>query len=329
MSVKKKGTRLAVVGAGAWGTALANITASAGHQVVLWTRDPEHAARLRASRENTTYLPGVTLEESIAPTASLHEIATAEVVLVAVPAQSLRSVAEALSLVLHPGVPVISCAKGIERDTGFLSSDILAECLATNPPAALSGPSFAHDVARAMPTAVTLAAADAGLAAALAELLSTPHFRLYHTNDLRGVEIGGATKNVMAIATGIVRGRGLGESAAAALLTRGFSELARFGRACGARPETLAGLAGLGDLVLTCQSSQSRNFALGFALGRGKSPPMALAEGALTAPVLVEMAKARGVEMPIAEGVEAILSHRSAIDAVIGALLARPLRTES
>ncbi len=328
MSGKPKGARLAVVGAGAWGTALANITAAAGHQVVLWSRDPDHAARLRTSRENAAYLPGVALDEAIAPTASLHDIATAEVVLVAVPAQSLRSVAEALSLVLHPGVPVISCAKGIERDTGFLCSEVLAECLAANPPAALSGPSFARDVARSMPTAVTLAAADAGLAAGLAELLSTPHFRLYHTNDLRGVEIGGATKNVLAIATGIVRGRDLGDSAAAALLTRGFSELARFGRTFGARPETLAGLAGLGDLVLTCQSSQSRNFALGFALGRGNTPPAALAEGALTAPVLVEMAKARGVDMPIAAGVEAILSGHSAIDAVIDALLARPLRTE-
>jgi glycerol-3-phosphate dehydrogenase (NAD(P)+) len=328
MSRRVKTASLAVVGAGAWGTALANVTAASGHQVVLWTRDPDHAERLRTNRENKRYLPGIALTESIVATASLHDISQAEVVLVAVPAQSLRSVAEALSLVLHPGVPVISCAKGIERDTGFLANDILAECLAANPPAALSGPSFARDVARAMPTAVTLAAIDGRLAEALAELLSTARFRLYHTNDVRGVEVGGATKNVLAIATGIVRGRGLGESAAAALLTRGFSELARFGRALGARPETLAGLAGLGDLVLTCQSSQSRNFALGFALGRGEPAPAALAEGALTAPVLVELARSRGVEMPIAEGVASILSGRSAIDAVIDALLARPLRTE-
>jgi glycerol-3-phosphate dehydrogenase (NAD(P)+) len=325
---------IAVAGAGAWGTALANVMARKDQQILLFARDPEQAARMRHSRRNEKYLPGVSLHTNIVPTASLHDLMAARIVLAAVPAQNLRSLAEALSLVIHPGVPVVSCAKGIERDTGFITTDVIAECLVNNPAAVLSGPSFAQEVARGKPTAVTLAARDGVLAGEIAQLLSSPVFRLYHTSDIRGVEIGGATKNVLAIAAGIVAGRGLGESARAAVITRGFAELARFGRAYGARSETLMGLSGLGDLVLTCNSPQSRNFSLGLAIGRGETAPAQLAEGAFTAPILVEMAKAKGVDMPIAESVDALLQQRdrrdpALLDVVIDSLLARPLKAET
>jgi glycerol-3-phosphate dehydrogenase (NAD(P)+) len=328
---------IAVAGAGAWGTALANVMARKDQQILLFARDPEQVARMRHSRRNEKYLPGVSLHTNIVPTASLHDLTAARIVLAAVPAQNLRSLAEALSLVIHPGVPVVSCAKGIERDTGFITTDVIAECLVNNPAAVLSGPSFAQEVARGKPTAVTLAARDDVLAGEIAQVLSSPVFRLYHTSDVRGVEIGGATKNVLAIAAGIVAGRGLGESARAAVITRGFAELARFGKAYGARSETLMGLSGLGDLVLTCNSPQSRNFSLGLAIGRGETAPAQLAEGAFTAPILVEMAKAKGVDMPIAESVDALLQQRdrrdrrdpALLDVVIDSLLARPLKAET
>jgi glycerol-3-phosphate dehydrogenase (NAD(P)+) len=334
MTKDKAVNLIAVAGAGAWGTALANVMARKGRQVLLWARDPEQVARIRHSRSNEKYLPGVTLHTNVSPTASLHDLIAARVVLAAVPAQNLRSLAEALSLVIHPDVPVVSCAKGIERHTGFITTDVIAECLVNNPVGVLSGPSFAQEVARGKPTAVTLAAGDAALAVEIARFLSSPLFRLYHTSDIRGVEIGGATKNVLAIAAGIVAGRGLGESARAALITRGFAELRRFGSAYGAKPETLMGLSGLGDLVLTCNSPQSRNFSFGLALGRGEAPTSQLAEGAFTAPILVEMARARGVDMPIAESVDALLRQRDrhdlvGLDAVIESLLARPLRAEA
>jgi glycerol-3-phosphate dehydrogenase (NAD(P)+) len=319
---------IAIAGAGAWGTALANVLGRNGRPVLLWARDPEHAERIRQTGTNEARLPGVKLHDNVMPTASLHDLIPARIVLATVPTQGLRSLIEALSLVIHPGVPVISCAKGIERHTGFVATEIVAECLANNPTAVLSGPSFAHDVARAKPTAVTLAARDSSLAAELAQHLSTPLFRLYHSSDMRGVEIGGATKNVLAIAAGIVTGRGLGESARAALITRGFAELHRFGRAYGGRSETLMGLSGLGDLILTCSSTQSRNFSLGLALGRGETPSSQLAEGAFTAPILVEMARARNIDMPIAESVERVLSQRASIDEVIEALLTRPVKAE-
>jgi len=325
---------IAVAGAGAWGTALANVMARKGQPVLLWARDPEQVALMRHARSNERYLPGVPLHAQVTPTANLHDLMPARVVLAAVPAQQLRSLAEALSLVIHPGVPVVSCAKGIERHTGFITTDVIAECLVDNPAAVLSGPSFAQEVARGKPTAVTLAARDGALASEIAKLLSSPVFRLYHTSDIRGVEIGAATKNVLAIAAGIVVGRGLGESARAALITRGFAELARFGRAYGAKPETLMGLSGLGDLVLTCNSPQSRNFSFGLALGRGETPTSQLAEGVFTASILVEMAKAKGVDMPIAESVDTLLQQREhhdlvGLDAVIDALLARPLKAEA
>jgi glycerol-3-phosphate dehydrogenase (NAD(P)+) len=246
-----------------------------------------------------------------------------------VPAQALRSVA--VQLRAADGVPVIACAKGIERGSHKFMTEVIAEAAPGVTPAILSGPSFAADVAHGLPTAVTLAAGDEATASTLARALGSPTFRLYHSTDMRGVEIGGAAKNVLAIAAGIVVGRGLGASAAAALTTRGFAELSRFGRALGAQPETLTGLSGLGDLILTCSSAQSRNFSLGVALGQGKPDALrgdTLAEGAATAPVLVEMAKAKDIEMPIATAVAAVLEGRLSVDQATESLLTRPLRAE-
>jgi glycerol-3-phosphate dehydrogenase (NAD(P)+) len=260
-------------------------------------------------------------------------VTAADLVLLAVPAQAARVAARALAGRPAPGVPVVACAKGIERGTGRWMTEVLGECLPAHPAAILSGPSFAADVAAGLPTAVTLAAHD-DLAARIARQLAIPTFRLYHRDDVRGVEIGGATKNVLAIASGVVAGRGLGASAQAALVARSFAELARFGRALGARPETLTGLSGLGDLVLTCTTMQSRNFALGWALGRGEPLASALAgakraEGVFTAAALVELARQNAVEMPIAASVDAILAGRTDVDAAIEALLARPRKAES
>jgi glycerol-3-phosphate dehydrogenase (NAD(P)+) len=259
-------------------------------------------------------------------------VAAPDIILAVVPAQALRGLCENLVDRVAPGVPIVVCAKGIEQGTGRLMSEIVEELLPGQPPAVLSGPSFAGDVSRGLPTAVTLAANEVTRAAELAAALSAPGFRVYHSTDVRGVEIGGAAKNVLAIACGIAAGRGLGASAGAALVARGFAELSRFGKACGAEAETLMGLSGLGDLVLTCNSAQSRNYSLGLALGRGESPASAtqgkLVEGVFTAAILVTMAQAHGVEMPIAASVDAVLSGRLGIDGAIEALLARPQRPE-
>ena len=321
--------RIGVAGAGAWGTALANAAARAGHPVALWARDPAHAAALAAARENARQLPGVRLADTVAPTHDLSALAATDLVLVAVPAQEVRGVARALTQVLPAGVPLVACAKGIERGTGAWMTQVLGEGAPAQPAAILSGPSFAADVGRNLPTAVTLACADGTLAASLAGAIGSSTFRVYHSDDVRGVEIGGATKNVLAIASGIVAARRLGASAQAALVARSFAELGRFAAAFGARRETLAGLSGLGDLVLTCNSPQSRNFGLGVLLGEGVAPAEALAsgklaEGAFTAATLVRVAQARGIDMPIAASVDAILAGRIDIDAAIAALLARP-----
>src|SRR4051794_13251313 len=318
---------IAVLGAGAWGTALANLAAQSGHAVTLWARDAAKAAAMQQSRENPR-LPGAQLHERIAVTGALADAAGAEAILLAVPAQALRSVAAALNKI--EGTPVIACAKGIERGSHKFMTEVIAEAAPRATPAILSGPSFAADVARGLPTAVTLAAGDEATAAALARALGSASFRLYHSTDMRGVEIGGAAKNVLAIAAGIVVGRGLGASAAAALTTRGFAELSRFGQALGARPETLTGLAGLGDLILTCSSPQSRNYSLGVAPGQGRPDAFGdkLAEGAATAPVLVEMAKEKNIDMPIAAAVAAVLDGRLSVDQATESLLTRPLRAE-
>jgi glycerol-3-phosphate dehydrogenase (NAD(P)+) len=319
---------VAVVGAGAWGTALAGVAARAGREVTLYARNKEAAADIRASRKNPR-LPGVALDPRIAVTSDLADVATAAIVLLAVPAQNLREAARALAPHLAKATPAIACAKGIERGTHQFMTEVIAETLPGAAPAILSGPSFADDVARGLPTAVTLAADNAPLAGALAQALGSPTFRPYHTTDSRGVEIGGAAKNVLAIAAGIAIGKQLGASALAALTTRGFSELVRLGRACGARGETLSGLSGLGDLILTCSSPQSRNLSLGIALGRGEPPPHGkLAEGQFTAPVLVELAASKGVDMPVSQAVAAILSGAVTIDEAIETLLTRPFRAE-
>jgi len=322
---------IAVLGAGAWGTALANVVARGGARVSLWARDSAAVTALAVSRESRR-LPGFRLDDRVVPTSSMPEAITADAVLLAVPAQESRGVA-ALAAAVRAGTPVLACAKGIERGTRKFMTEVIAECLPQAVPAILSGPGFAEDVARGLPTAVTLAAQDETMAQALARALSSPTFRPYHSTDVRGVEIGGAAKNVLAIAAGIVAGRKLGTGALAALTTRGFAELARFGRAFGARTETLTGLSGLGDLILTCLSPQSRNFSLGLALGQGRTVEEAhrdgkLAEGMFTASVLVEMAKERGVEMPIASAVAAMLDGRMSVDAAIESLLTRPLRAE-
>lgn len=327
------GPHIAVIGAGAWGTALANLAARNSAKVVLVARDEAHAAEMAATGVNARRLPGFPLASSVEPTADLVRIADAAVVLLAAPTQALRSLCETLVPWLAPQASLIICAKGIEQSSGLFVSEVVAEILPAHPLAVLSGPSFAADVARGLPTAVTLAAADADRARSLAQVLATPWFRLYHSTDVKGVEIGGAAKNVLAIANGIAAGRGLGASAGAAVIARGFAELTRFGRAFGAHPETLMGLSGLGDLVLTCTSPQSRNFSLGLALGRGASLASFLTEGRLaegiyTCGILVDLATKKDIEMPIAAAVDAVLAERIEIDAAIEALLSRPPKAE-
>jgi glycerol-3-phosphate dehydrogenase (NAD(P)+) len=319
---------IAVVGAGAWGTALANTIARAGRPVLLAARE-RTAAEAIVDRGESPRLPGVRLDELVGVAPLGPEVGRYDLILLAVPSQQLRAAARAIAPELKQGTPVIACAKGIERDTHRFMTEVIAETCPTAQSAILSGPSFAADVARGLPAAVTLATADAAMAAALVRAVGSATLRPYHSTDVRGVEIGGAAKNVLAIAAGIVAGRGLGASADAALVTRGFAELFRFGRALGAKAETLTGLSGLGDVILSCSSAQSRNYSFGVALGKGAATRQhPLAEGIFTAPVLVEMANAKGIEMPIASAVVDILAGRVSIDAVIEALLTRPFRAE-
>jgi glycerol-3-phosphate dehydrogenase (NAD(P)+) len=323
---------VAVIGGGAWGTALALTCARAGRKVTLWEADAANRARLANERESR-FLPGVRIDDGIIVAGDVAEAAGAGAFLLVVPAQAVRTAATSLARLIAPQTPVIVCAKGIERGTKRFMAELVAECIPHAAPAILSGPSFAADVARGMPTAVTLAANDDKVAGELARAIGSAAFRPYRSTDVRGVEIGGAAKNVLAIAAGIVAGRGLGASAGAALTTRGFAELARFGKAYGARAETLMGLSGLGDLLLTCSSPQSRNFSFGVNLGHGRRPETihdttGLAEGAFTASVLVEMAAERDVDMPISSAVAAVLDGRMSVDEAIESLLLRPLKAE-
>jgi len=322
---------IGVAGAGAWGVALANAAAGAGRRVALWGRAASQMRSLEETRRDAR-LPGVALARSIVASGEMHTLEACDVVLVAVPAQSTRAVAEQLAATLGAARPLVACAKGIERHTDRFMTEVLAEAAPGWPPAILSGPSFAVDVAAGLPTAVTLASGDEALSRALCAALHGPNLRLYHSIDVRGVEIGGAAKNVLAIACGVAAGLGLGASASAALIARGFAELRRFGEAFGANPNTLMGLSGLGDLVLTCSSPQSRNFAFGFALGQGRDLGAAsggkLVEGAFTAGALMQMARARGVEMPICGAVETLLEGALDARSAVGALLARPPRGE-
>ncbi|MDB5661664.1 MAG: hypothetical protein JWN59_2 [Sphingomonas bacterium] len=322
--------RIGVIGAGAWGTALAQ-TAAVGGEVLLWARDPAIAEAINRSRRNDAYLPGVAVDPAIRATSALGDLAACDALLMVTPAQFVRGVLERLP---SGNAPLILCAKGIEAGTGLLMSEVALAVRPGAPIAVLSGPSFAHEVASGQPTALTLACGDGTTRRALANRLARPAFRLYGSADVVGAEIGGAVKNVLAIACGVVEGMGLGQNARAALISRGFAEMTRFGIARGARPETLAGLSGLGDLVLTCSSHSSRNFSLGAGLGHGAraadllADRRTVAEGAFTAPVLLREAARAGVEMPIVAAVCALLKGDAAADQVVDALLARPLRSE-
>lgn len=322
--------KVTVLGGGAWGTALALAMLRAGHAVSLWARDADSVAAI-AKGQNPRYLPDITFETGIAATTDLATaLAGADCVLVVTPAQALRSVLSEAKPHVAVHVPLVLCAKGIERDTGRLLSDIAAEILPQNPVAALSGPSFATDVSRGLPTAVVVAAEDEARASALALRFSAANLRCYSSDDLIGVEIGGALKNVFAIAAGAVTGAGLGASAQAALVTRGFVELRRIGAAFGARPETLMGLSGLGDLMLTCSSVQSRNFAYGVALGKGEElSGRPLAEGVATAYIAARIARERGLDAPIIEAVAALLDNAITINEAVAGLMTRPLRAEA
>ena len=324
---------VAVVGAGAWGTALAGVAAANVGRVLLWAREPEVVAEIAKSRENRAFLPGVTLPDNIEPVSDLQLLHAIEAVLLVAPAQYVRPSASALGPVIKSGVPIVLCAKGIENGTGKLLIEVLAEVLPGSTVAVLSGPSFANDVARGFPTAVTIAASPL-VAPRLQASLSRPGFRPYASEDLIGVALGGAAKNVYAIACGMVEGAGFGESARAALVSRSFAELIRLGNALGARSETLMGLSGLGDLVLTATSPTSRNYSLGLALGRGAriadvlGAGHPLAEGASTAPALVVRARQHGIELPIAEAAAAVLEQRLDVREAARQLLSRPLKSE-
>ncbi len=326
-------TRIFILGGGAWGTALAQSLARAGREIVLWAREPDTVAAINSAHENPVFLPGVALDPAVRATSDLGEAVRAEAVLLTVPAQFVRAVTTGLALA--PAAPVVICTKGIEIKTAALMSEVLAETLPGAPVAVLSGPTFAPEVARGQPTAVTLATADAALGQHLIAALGSRTFRPYLSDDPLGAEIGGAVKNVEAIACGIVVGRGFGENARASVITRGLAEMMRLAAAKGGRRETLFGLSGLGDLTLTCTSLQSRNYSLGVALGEGRTlaaiegARRSVAEGVSSAPATVALAARVGVEMPIAAGIDAILHRNAAIDDVVAALLARPFRSES
>ncbi len=333
MTVLANFARIGVLGAGAWGTALANVAARAGGEIVLWTRFEAAAAAMDAARENIAYLPGVALEEGVCVTDDIAQALACDAVLCVSPAQHVRGVLLAGGGHLRPGLPIVLCSKGVEQASLALMSTVLAQAAPQAQALVLSGPGFAKDVARGLPTATTIAGPPP-LAEQLALRLASLAFRPYVTDDLIGAQIGGAVKNVIAIACGIAQGAALGESARAALITRGFAEMTRLGVALGGRLDTLNGLSGLGDLVLTCTSLSSRNMALGLALGEGRSLQEALAgkrsvaEGAASAPAVLALAHQANVDMPICAAVAAVLDSRLSVTEAIGALLARPLRSE-
>ncbi len=325
---------IGVIGGGAWGTALAGVAARAGRSVRVWARDAKTVDDINRHHENRLRLPGIALDETISATRSLAEVCDADAVILAVPAQAVRSVAQEMAGVLPQGRPVVISAKGLERGSEAFMSDVLAEVLPQAIPAVLSGPSFADDVGHGLPTAVTLGCAQDELCEALVAAIGSSGFRPYRSSDLIGVQVGGAVKNVLAIACGVVIGKALGASAHAALVARGFAEMSRFGQALGARSETLAGLSGLGDLVLTATSAQSRNYSFGLALGRGEdvksllAPGRPVTEGVWTAPAVVDRSRKLGIEMPICQAVAAVVAGKVGVDAAIEGLLSRPFRQE-
>ena len=320
-----------IVGGGAWGTALAQLLAAGGAPVRLWAREKDVVDAINAEHHNPAFLPGAALSPSLSATAELADMAGLDALLIVVPVPYLRAV---LADLPSGDAPLIFCSKGMEAGSFAFPIDMARELVPQRPHAVLSGPTFAHEVAAGLPTAITLAAADADVAAGLARALARPHFRPYVSTDMIGAEIGGAVKNILAIACGIVDGAGLGLNARAALISRGFAEMTRFALARGAQAETLAGLAGLGDLVLTCTSSNSRNFALGQGLGRGETVETLMAdrrtvaEGAFSAPVVAAAARADNLDMPITDTVARLVAGEVRVADAIQALLSRPLRPE-
>jgi len=328
--------RMTIIGAGAWGTALACVARRAGHDATIWARESEVVDAINAGKGNPIYLPDIDLEPGIAATTDIAAaVKDADAVLMVAPSQFLRGVATTIQPHLAPGTPVILCAKGIEHDTLALMTEAAADALPGTPLAVLSGPTFAREVAQGLPTAVTLACADAALGQKLVDMIGIPLFRPYLSGDLVGAEIGGAVKNVLAIACGIVTGKKLGDNTRAALITRGLAEMARLGTAKGGKPETLMGLSGLGDLTLTCNGPQSRNMSLGMALGEGRkledvlAERQSIAEGVFSAASVVALAAKLGVDMPICAAVDQVINHGADIDAAIAGLLSRPFRAES
>ena len=323
--------KLGVLGGGAWGTALAQVAAQGGRETLLWALEEDVVSAVNRIHENPVYLQGLKLDPAIRATGNFSELAECDAWIVATPAQHMRAVLERMPC---PKMPLVLCSKGIEESSGSLLHEVARAVCPTSPVAVLSGPTFAHEVARGLPTAVTLAAEDIALAEALRDRIAQPTFRIYVSDDVAGAEIGGAVKNVLAIACGVVEGKGLGQNARAALIARGFTEMTRFGLAYGAKRETLAGLSGLGDLVLTCSSTSSRNYSLGVGIGQGRpasellSNRKTVAEGAFTAPVLARLAKEKGVDMPIVDAVDALIAGCANVDQVLDALLSRPPRAE-
>ncbi|MEO6247877.1 MAG: NAD(P)H-dependent glycerol-3-phosphate dehydrogenase [Sphingomicrobium sp.] len=323
--------RIGVIGGGAWGTALARVAATGGRETLLWAREPEVVDSINSLHENRLFLPGIPLHEAIRATTQLADLDSCDAWLLVTPAQHMRAT---LAAAPSCGRPLILCAKGIEEGSGELLHKVALDTCRDARILVLSGPTFAHEVAAGLPTAVTLACEDQALGEAVRQRIALPTFRTYATDDVAGAEVGGAVKNVLAIACGVVEGRGLGQNARAALIARGFAEMTRFGLAMGARRETLAGLSGFGDLVLTCSSTSSRNYSLGVGLGqsRAASELMAdrktVAEGAFTAPVLHRLAQSKGVDMPIVAAVAGLLSGEATVDRVLESLLARPSRAE-
>jgi glycerol-3-phosphate dehydrogenase (NAD(P)+) len=323
-----------VIGAGAWGTALAAVACRAGRQVTIWARSPELADTINADHCNTTYLPGIPLPDTLMATARPEDLSGIDLVLLATPAQAMRDILARFSGHLSAGITAVINSKGIENTSGQFLSDVLADIAPDLAPACLSGPSFAADVTRGLPTAVALAANDMARARQAAEALSFERFRIYPGTDLKGVQLCGTVKNVLAIACGICEGKKLGDSARSALVTRGFAELSRLAARLDVASSTLTGLAGLGDLILTCTSRQSRNYSLGVALGEGETLAAIMAgrrtvwEGVHSVSTVVDLATRNGIEMPIAEAVNAIVQGSSTADREIARLLARPIGSE-
>jgi glycerol-3-phosphate dehydrogenase (NAD(P)+) len=322
---------LGIIGGGAWGTALAQVASAGERETLLWALEPDVVEAVNGRHENPVFLAGVPLNPAIRATSNLTELDGCDAWLIVTPAQHMRAVLEDTP---RCDKPLILCSKGIEEASGELLHRVARQVCPNAPVAVLSGPTFAHEVAKGLPTAVTLAAEDAALAKQLRDRIAQPTFRIYVSDDVAGAEIGGAVKNVLAIACGVVEGRGLGQNARAALVGRGFAEMTRFGVAFGARRETLAGLSGLGDLVLTCSSTSSRNYSLGLGIGEGRSAAelmansKTVAEGAFTAPVLARLARDKGIDMPIVDAVDALITGRANVDQALDALLTRPPRAE-